>query len=421
MVTRKRLAERGVTLTPEAERRRKPDAPAPARRSSSGISVSQPKRDIQGKTALDRQIAANKAKQSGKFSLKQKIQQGAGVIGANFQRIKDTATAPKSFDIFALKKKQEAAFAETGRPHSGLGAIGLINPAKVIGGLEAILKTTTKLPITSAIKVGKAGAINTKTGGIVKRFIDKIFTTSKTITTVNPVTGKSSTIISTSKSAAKPLAIAGVTTLALAWIVEKSLGGKVFGQFLGKEEAAQAVGIAVWMAQSADDYEGYLAAREIQKDILSPQNVSKLGELIPYKNVLDGINTYAEAALAAGLITDKIMADKELGEPDDEKWARIRQEQAAQDKAATDYYNAERKKMFDWEQEARAAARAATRAEDKKQMEANAKFWAREADKQRQKEAEDRQAIADFWLEYRKMLQEIADNNRPSNLNFGLL
>ena len=39
---------------------------------------------------------------------------------------------------------------------------------------------------------------------------------------------------------------------------------------------------------------------------------------------------------------------------------------------------------------------------------------------QRQKEAEDRQAIADFWTAYRKQAQKQADDSRPSNLNFGL-
>ena len=39
---------------------------------------------------------------------------------------------------------------------------------------------------------------------------------------------------------------------------------------------------------------------------------------------------------------------------------------------------------------------------------------------QRQKEAEDRQAIADFWNEYKKQAQKASDDSRPSNLNFGL-
>jgi len=54
-------------------------------------------------------------------------------------------------------------------------------------------------------------------------------------------------------------------------------------------------------------------------------------------------------------------------------------------------------------------------------LEETARFWAAEREKQREKEAEDRQAIADFWLAYRKLAQEIADNSRPSNLGFGLL
>ena len=41
--------------------------------------------------------------------------------------------------------------------------------------------------------------------------------------------------------------------------------------------------------------------------------------------------------------------------------------------------------------------------------------------KKAEKEEKDREAIADFWIAYRKTVQEIQNDNRPSNLNFGLL
>ena len=66
------------------------------------------------------------------------------------------------------------------------------------------------------------------------------------------------------------------------------------------------------------------------------------------------------------------------------------------------------------EREAKSKAERKARNED-------AKFWAEQAAKERELEAEDRKAIADFWIQYRITTQKIAENNRPSNLNFGLL
>ena len=100
----------------------------------------------------------------------------------------------------------------------------------------------------------------------------------------------------------------------------------------------------------------------------------------------------------------------ETGETDDEKWKRIKEEEAAQDKAAVDYYNSERKKMVKWEEEAA-----------DRDMKEDAAFWAREAAKQRKLEEEDRKAIAEFWMAYRKQALKYQMDNRPSNLKFGLL
>lgn len=129
---------------------------------------------------------------------------------------------------------------------------------------------------------------------------------------------------------------------------------------------------------------------------------------------LIGIPRKIEGAIAASKVQDKAIADirqqQETGETNDERWERVRQEQAAQEKANIDYYNQERKKMLEWEREAA-----------KQQRSEDAAFWRKEREKQRKKEEEDRKAIADFWLAYRKEMQKLADDSRPSNLNFGLL
>ncbi len=118
--------------------------------------------------------------------------------------------------------------------------------------------------------------------------------------------------------------------------------------------------------------------------------------------------------IAGGKVLDAVAANEriaqETGESTDDKWARIREQEATDDKAAIDYYNEQRKLQVQWEREAEKAGR-----------NADAAFWRKEKEKQAKMEAEDRQAIADFWIAYRKEALKIANDNRPSNLNFGLL
>ena len=86
-----------------------------------------------------------------------------------------------------------------------------------------------------------------------------------------------------------------------------------------------------------------------------------------------------------------------------------------------DYYNEQRKEMFIFEQEAREDAKKATREGDIIARNEDAVFWRAEQNKTRKAEDEDRKAMADFWLNYRKEVQKISQANAPSNLNFGLL
>ena len=66
--------------------------------------------------------------------------------------------------------------------------------------------------------------------------------------------------------------------------------------------------------------------------------------------------------------------------------------------------------MVRWEREATVAAR-----------NEDAAFWRREREKQRAAEAADRIAIAKFWQAYRKQAAKLAEDNRPSKLNFGII
>lgn len=288
-----------------------------------------------------------------------------------------------------------------------LTALNIINEATMMPGM----KEGKVISLVTPIGVGKARiATNTKKIGLIKSVLNKVFTTKKTVTYVNQLKGTTSVVDITTASMVKPLAIVGTTLLAVGWLLEKSLGGKNIGRFVGEEEAAQAAGMAVWMAQSADDYDTYLAARALQEEALNPENRDNLKSYVPYANFADGLDNYANITLAAGKIMDKIMYDKETGESDEDKWARINQEKLDSEQASIDYYNEERKKLVQWELDAKA-----------EQRDDDATFWAAEAEKQRILEEEDRQAIADFWLNYKKMTVLLQDVNRPSNLKFGLL
>ncbi|GAG03231.1 unnamed protein product [marine sediment metagenome] len=135
---------------------------------------------------------------------------------------------------------------------------------------------------------------------------------------------------------------------------------------------------------------------------------------IPYVNVLNNLKDFYEASRLKMVIDKKMVDDLriqlETGESEDDKWVRLKQEEADQYKANIDYYNSERKKMLLWEQEARS-----------NQRDRDARFWRREAARQRELEAADREAIMLFWLEYRKLVAKMNEESRPSKLNFGIL
>jgi len=125
-----------------------------------------------------------------------------------------------------------------------------------------------------------------------------------------------------------------------------------------------------------------------------------------------GIPLKIKGAAAALRVEKKWEADikiqQETGESDDDKYARIRQEQLDADKAAVDYFNQERKKMLEFQRQAEVDAR-----------NADAVFWAKERRKQDKLEEKEREAIADFWSAYHKQEQDFINANRASDWNYG--
>jgi len=256
------------------------------------------------------------------------------------------------------------------------------------------------IPGGKAIKVGKTIVSGHKVGLKTAQKIVRAFqTNAKTIKMSD------SLVRGVLKQFGKPIAIAAAI-------------GSIIGSYPWAEwaqgEAREVMGFAVVNAIKTDNPEIIQEARDAQDELWDQNMWEGLARLIPGANIAIGFWNKYKALRAQAAVNDKIMADRiqqiETGESDDEKWKRIREEEAEADKAAVDYYNEERKKMVEWEREAEKDAR-----------NADAAFWRKEKEKQRQLEAEDRKAIADFWLAYRKESLKIANDNRPSNLNFGLL
>jgi len=357
-------------------------------------------------------------------------------------------------DVAARKpaptKKKESLDFNIGKPKAfGTGAVDIITPKTFTSKEEAIkgLKRTgiAAAAVGAAVGVGAAasallggGAVATISGGpwtnpqwnylssqlsgsgyiwgksaiaqaakVGTSGISKVATGTAGKIAVNAAT-KAATTTWLSKLAA----FATNPTVIVSGLIG-AIGSYPFAGFI-KEEALQTLGFGIRTATASGDIEGAEEAIALQKEILDPSMWDEIKNGIPYANVLNQLGDFYKSAETKLSIDEKMVSDMktqiETGESDDDKWKRLRQEQADQEKANIDYYNQERKKMVEFEREAAKEAR-----------DADAKFWAKEREKQREKEEEDRKAIADFWQAYRKESAKIAEDNRPSKLNFGLI
>jgi len=190
-------------------------------------------------------------------------------------------------------------------------------------------------------------------------------------------------------------------------------------------EAKEGMIFNVQKAVNTGDLEIIKETTRTQEEIFDITGWETVQRLIPYANIAFAFGQKAKALQAQWKINDKILKDEivkiETGQTDDEVRKQNAIEKDEMFRATTIFRLEEEKKFAEEEREARAAAKAADRKEEKKARNADADFWAKQAAKNREEEAEDRQAIADFWSAYAKTKQKIANDNRPSNLNFGLL
>ncbi|MAH49112.1 hypothetical protein CMI37_25025 [Candidatus Pacearchaeota archaeon] len=134
------------------------------------------------------------------------------------------------------------------------------------------------------------------------------------------------------------------TTLTLVY------GGRVFGKFLGMEEAAQTIGIATRDALIADNEEAYNIAAATRNEILANDPYwDTLSSYIPFANVEHGLRRFKKAATVAAEVYDMVAEARFSGETEEEKHARWRQEELDLVTAKSEEFNRLRKEQLEWE------------------------------------------------------------------------
>ena len=269
--------------------------------------------------------------------------------------------------------------------------------ALALTGITSVIRAvTTKTAVSTATIVGtNTIPTSTLTGG-----------TAQTIAVNSATTAKTASWLGRAASTLKnPQFVVGSLIA--------SIGSYPFAGFI-KEEALQTLGFATKAALDNDDIAGAEEALALQDEVLDPGLWEQIKQGIPFVNVLNSLDDFYEAAKIKNSVDRKIIEDRKqqvaTGETEDQRWARVREEQAQQERDNIDYYNQERRKLLEWENAAAA-----------QQREEEAAFWRKERERQRKLEEEDRKAIANFWEAYRKEAQKATENARPSKLNFGLL
>ena len=282
-------------------------------------------------------------------------------------------------------------------------------------------KAADKIVVGAGQVISKKGVVstvqsNSKVRSTIAEIFKKVFTSTTTQLSTNPATGKVTTKIIQSSGGVKPILAVMATIGTIAYIAEKTFGGRVFGKFIGQEEAGQGAGMAVWVAQQAGattgDYENYFAARELQIETLT--QASSVGEYMPFKYSADQINRFANITLRSGNIMDKAVHDKMEYE---QNATSMVDEWRLRDQEQSDMYKQSQLDNFEMQKQLIELREASKRRGDR----ASARMWAQFAEDKRIAEAAEREEIRLFWEDYWKMKQALYENSAPSKLNFGIV
>ena len=283
---------------------------------------------------------------------------------------------------------------------AGLSRIG-INIGKrqaIKKGIPRVASLIGRAPIKVSVVGGGIG-VNAKTASLATSFAGRIAAQFK-----------------------KPEFVAVALGVILYTAIKESRSGEVLGKFVGMEEAAQVVGMPKWLAYANAEEVGtpeawalFEQARELENALYADQDMwDEVIAKIPWANALAGLEKFRAAGIASGIIWDKLAEMKKFQQENNltesDMYAKARQEQFDMDLAVTNHFNEQRLITDKLIRDAKIDAR-----------NEDAAFWRNQKELDYKREAEERQAVADFWSEYNKQKAKLYEASKPSNLNFGLL
>ncbi len=209
-------------------------------------------------------------------------------------------------------------------------------------------------------------------------------------------------------------------------LLQLSYGGKNIGRFVGQEEALQTIDFGLSQAVRSGNQEAYLLAKDAKEELLQEQAYwNSLESMTPFENFAKGLDDFRDASIVSSKVWDLLAEDMvmtTLVENDEAKIFEIRRKQK-EDEAAREVDNFNERQLITFARIRllNEEIRGEIDRERRKVLEEEAAFHEKNRAKQRKEAEEDRVAVAKFWLTYAKQKQKLADDSRPSKLNFGII
>ena len=298
----------------------------------------------------------------------------------------------------------------------GFGGLSLLGKAQTTASkLLTVGKTGL---VKNAVTTGEKIAVNTATAKATKSWIQKLLF-----------------------ELGRPKVIAGTVAAA----VLTSVGSYPFAGY-DRGEALRSLDATWKTAYFADDDEGMVSAEAMIDEFNNPDLWTQIHQWVPFANIREANLEVVKASVLQNQVNEKARKSRELkkalGEDDKSTLKREKaEENAAYEesrqrnreldleftrleidarKRANDEFNLERLETEEKVQGLKLRTSDIERQNRRRAIEEEAAFWAEQRRLRAEKEAEERQAISDFWCAYRKKLLELQDDNRPSKLGFGL-
>ncbi len=213
-----------------------------------------------------------------------------------------------------------------------------------------------------------------------------------------------------------------------AMVIYGGWASAVFLGLWGQAESVEPIQIplrdAIRQAKFTGDWSTVRFAEQKMFEISDLKIWEKIALLSPIAPFI-GIPSKIKGVRAGAIVLSKIAEDEQIlqatGQSETDYWEQRDEEKAQQFRENTDYHNEQSLIYTRLESEAIAAAQATNRAEERKAYQEYGEYLAGERAKEREREAKDREEIAKFWIAYTKEKKKLDEDNRPSNLNFGLI